>query len=431
MLDGLAMLSWRSGVISAVLAAVALPAAVAAAPVGAGAGGGRVELVSEFEFAGLDLGVEALTPARHGGWLVAGDTWSSPDAGWFALARLTASGRLDRSAFLDGRAVLRVAPGVSALRDVTALDDGGALLVGYGGWNPDDDDRDDAVIARVRADGTPDSGFGRGGVVRLRTSRRVAPFEVAEAARVLADGKILVAGSDARGAFLARLLTDGRLDARFGAGGIAHPLPRTRDLTVGDLHPAGRRRMLLVGEILRAGALRDDSDTRNFDVAAVRVDRHGRLDRSYGRGGVATIAARGERTRPDLDFLDTSRRVGRRLVIAEAADERFLHAARLRADGRTDTSFGRAGHWRGPRAGGSVEATIDARGRVWFVYARRGRTVVQRLTTDGRTDRRVGRGLSFDAHPGAEYPSSPAVTPSGRLLVPYGGAAVRIFKVHP
>ena len=418
-------------VTAASIAVMALTAFAAPAIGGRHAGTPAVQ-TARFDFAADadGQGVWAVAPAQQGGWFVGGTVMrAGDDTDYLAVARLTAAGQLDRAALQDGRGLVHVAPGGNDLWNVTALDGGGALLLGYGSFNPSDDNRDDAVIARLRADGTPDPGFGSGGVVRLRPGRRVSTFEVAAAARVLADGKILVAGDDDRGLFLARLLRDGQLDRSYGVRGIAHPLRGIRQFAVVDLFVVGGGRALIAGEALVRGT--PNRYYRNFDFAAVRVDRHGRPDRTYGRRGLVTIAGGRERSR-DMDDVDAARVVGRRLILAGRVDDRFLHVTRLRADGRLDRRFGRQGHWTGARRGDVYATSIDARGRSWFADSRHGQTVVRRVVAAGRTDRRLGmRGLTFDAVRGGDFPRGAQVTPAGRLLIAYEGRHVRVVLVDP
>ncbi|HET8755335.1 MAG TPA: hypothetical protein VFM58_04965 [Solirubrobacteraceae bacterium] len=422
------------GRVTAALTVATVLVALAGLAIGAGPASARAVQTSQFDFVADVQGqdVWAVVPAAHGGWLVGGDAGrAGDDADYFAVARLTAAGQLDRAALRDGRALQNVAPGGNSLFGVTAMPDGGALLMGYGGFNPDDDDRDDAVIARVRADGTPDPGFGDDGVVRLRLGRRPDAFDVAVAARVLADGKILVAGDDDRGLFVARLLPDGRLDRSYGAGGVAHPLRGIRQFLVNDLFLAGRDRALIAGSALVKGSSHDGFDERNFDIAAVRVDRRGRPDRSYGRRGLVTVPAGRERV-PDMDEVNAARLVRHRLILAGTIDDRTLHITRLRPDGRVDRRFGRRGHWTGPRQGAFFAAAVDARGRSWFSSSHRRRTVVHRVTAGGHTDRKLGRrGLTFDALRGGDFIRGAQVTPTGRLLIAYASAHVHILLVDP
>jgi uncharacterized delta-60 repeat protein len=87
------------------------------------------------------------------------------------------------------------------------------------------------MLARFEVDGDLDPGFGGGGLLRLqRPDGSVFNAEV-EQVEVLADGKILVSGTEYRSsrgstwptAFVARLDPDGSYDPAFGAGGLVVP----------------------------------------------------------------------------------------------------------------------------------------------------------------------------------------------------------------
>ena len=80
-----------------------------------------------------------------------------------------------------------------------------------------------AIVFRLNADGTPDAGYGAGGIAALTFTGQTA---YASTIRLLPDGRQLVVGSvvgasgpDGYG-YVARLSASGQLDATFGAGGI-------------------------------------------------------------------------------------------------------------------------------------------------------------------------------------------------------------------
>ncbi len=84
------------------------------------------------------------------------------------------------------------------------------------------------MLARYSRDGVLDGRFGRGGAV----FRKIRESSVANALAVPSRGGILVAGSDSyacggagecKGLLLARFRVGGRLDGRFGVGGIVSP----------------------------------------------------------------------------------------------------------------------------------------------------------------------------------------------------------------
>ena len=371
--------------------------------------------------------IPVLAPAPRGGWFVGATLRGTTEPfDYYALARLKQNGSLDQSALQDGRAL----PGVSGnVRGVTGLEDGGALLLGVGGTGSED-----AMIVRVRADGTPDPSFGKDGVVLLQLARRRNDYAQAIAARVLASGKILVAGGDDRGAFVARLLPTGALDPDFGTDGIAHPMRGVRDFFATDLFLVGRGRSVIVGEAVTKGASVDGYDDRNFDFAAARVDRRGRPDHTFGRKGLVTVPVGRETSTPDYDFVEAAGWVQRRLVLAGTTGERNVaRVTRLRPNGKVDRRYGRAGWWRGHRMGDFYAATVDVRGRAWFAREKGSRTAVRRVTPAGRTDLRVGRRGVLIFNPlGRGTVRDAEVTQHGRLLIAYESyPGVRTVLVKP
>ena len=94
--------------------------------------------------------------------------------------------------------------------------DGRVLAAGYRNQGS----RSDLLLLGLQADGSPDPAFGKDGWVDFDGGRD----DVAYAVALLADGRILVAGSsqnatDADGLVL-RVFPDGRADPEFGAAGV-------------------------------------------------------------------------------------------------------------------------------------------------------------------------------------------------------------------
>ncbi|HWG99573.1 MAG TPA: delta-60 repeat domain-containing protein, partial [Pilimelia sp.] len=112
---------------------------------------------------------------------------------------------------------------VGGARSVALAPDGTTLVAGSA--SPWFAGPDDTALARYRADGTLDPGFGRGGVVVTDLSR-VGDWDGAAAVALDADGRILVlawarsANAFPRTLALARFLPAGGPDAGFGHGGV-------------------------------------------------------------------------------------------------------------------------------------------------------------------------------------------------------------------
>jgi uncharacterized delta-60 repeat protein len=140
---------------------------------------------------------------------------SDPD---FGIVRYNANGNLDAGFGLGG--IVRTDFGLGnweEATDVTVQGDGRILVTGRvrvaGAFN--------LALARFNADGTPDPAFGTAGLATTAVSTQA---DVAKALAIQSDGKIIVVGQAANlsanpDMVIARYLTDGSLDAAFGAAG--------------------------------------------------------------------------------------------------------------------------------------------------------------------------------------------------------------------
>jgi uncharacterized delta-60 repeat protein len=140
---------------------------------------------------------------------------------------------------------------------------------------------DDLALVRYLPNGLLDPGFGQGGKVLVDAG------SIQESIRALAldrQGRIVAAGrtsGEKRGDFvLARFVSDGSLDRKFGAS--------RRGLTITDLGTAeeGLSAVSVApdGTIVAGGIVAPEP---HGDLAVVRYDTTGTFDRSFGRDGVA------------------------------------------------------------------------------------------------------------------------------------------------
>jgi uncharacterized delta-60 repeat protein len=261
---------------------------------------------------------------HHDRILVAGYTIrDDPD---LALARFTPAGRLDPSFDGDGKLVLDLG-GSDYAFDVAIADGGGIVVVGERSAA-----EDRVAVVRLRPNGRLDPTFGGDGVVLTSFGRR---FQSANGVALMADGRIVIAGSISNGSTgrsaLARYRTDGRLDRAFGDDGR---------VTL-DLSPSGERfddlAVLPGGAIVAAGSAEHGLIPR-FSVAKVRAD--GTLDDGFGRTGVGyRLVDVG--FGPDVAHALTIQPDGGIVVVGSVAgDPRGGWAiARLRAAGRLDPAF--------------------------------------------------------------------------------------------
>ena len=150
-----------------------------------------------------------------------------------AVARLNPDGQLDGSFGTGGRAIVTFPVGLfsqATAYSVAAQPDGkvvlaggaavdGSITVRGGGVPPSWSTRTDPVAVRLAADGQLDTTFGSGG--RVLVTRAGATFGPDfDAARVLADGRVVLAATDFSVPSLAvRLTADGQFDPTYGTGG--------------------------------------------------------------------------------------------------------------------------------------------------------------------------------------------------------------------
>jgi uncharacterized delta-60 repeat protein len=244
----------------------------------------------------------------------------SDDRARFAVVRYRADGSLDPS--FGGNGIVRtdLTPGDDVAYDLAIQPDGRIAVVGSARtWPPS------FAVVRYRVDGRRDRTFGDRGVV-------ITPFRwaVARAVALQPDGRIVVAGYHSSGLALMRYLPRGRLDPTFGRDGrVGGVVPSISGLAVA-IQPDGR--------ILAAG------DWDIFAVGLARFTAAGRLDPTFGRGGVArTRVGAGEQALSSL--LLTPR--GKIVTTggagphepADEVDSRFI-ALRWRRNGALDPTWG-------------------------------------------------------------------------------------------
>lgn len=180
----------------------------------------------------------------------------------------------------DGRVLVNVPSDIDIAATVLQQHDG-KLVVGRFNRATDDD----FSVLRFKADGSPDASFDGDG----RSSLNVGGFKGATYVVLQqADGKIVAAGTAGAAADsvglnfgLARYNDDGSVDATFGAGGVViHDLGGSDEITSIVQQADGR---------LVAAGLTDGGASATPDMAFVRFNTDGSLDRSFGENGAVII----------------------------------------------------------------------------------------------------------------------------------------------
>ena len=248
--------------------------------------------------------------------------------------------------------------------------------------------KDDGVVMRFNANGSPDSSFGGGdGVVLVESTGS----EYLNAIAVQPDGKIVVGGStnvDLNG-IVRRLNVDGSPDKGFGTDGLA------------VLDSGGEERVYGVavqpdGKIVAVG---DTSVGR--DIAAYRLTSQGKPDNTFDEDGARGIDAGGE----DTAYAVALQADGRIAVAGTTYKGNAYHplVARYDANGKPDETFGTGG-WR---------VSADE-GELYAIAAERDGNLVA-----------VGETWNGDQDDGVVYRFTPSkvdmFAPDGRVLLDLGG----------
>lgn len=305
----------------------------------------------------------------------------------------SANGLLD-AAFAGGTATFATSVSSTTVpfgaADVQA--DGMLLIatpLGQGAGTPFD-------VRRVRQDGTLDPSFGTGGVASISMG---AGGTGAYATAVQPDGKVLVCGFSDDGTgngneiAVARLLADGSaLDPSFGNAGRVFVSGTTGTDLCYDMEVGADGRILLAGSV-------QDLANSNFDTALVRLTADGRLDPTYGQGGLSRIPL-GPAGSHDFAYGLAVDGLGRAVIFGSVADGTWTGAgrtwgdvlvARIRSDGALDTTFATGGSARlsvNPLEFG-VGLALQRDGRILVSGRTLGATwdgVTWRLLADGSND---------------------------------------------
>lgn len=189
----------------------------------------------------------------------------------FAVVRLTTTGVPDPTFSGDGRLATDFG-GEDEARAVVVQGD--AMILAVGGTDHGDAD---LALARYTSAGVLDGGFGTGGKVVTHVSD---DDDVAYAALVLPDGRIVVAGKSGDDFLLARYSSTGALDTGFGSGGFA-----VADVSPGEIDAAAALVRQGDGRLIAGGAAHPAGTS---DFALVRRVAGGGADASFGSAGKVT-----------------------------------------------------------------------------------------------------------------------------------------------
>ncbi|RYD32673.1 MAG: hypothetical protein EOP85_21500, partial [Verrucomicrobiaceae bacterium] len=253
----------------AALAALAATTAAATAATGSLHSAFGVAGKATANYGGTDS-ANAVALMSNGKIVVAG-TSNALGSNDIAVLRYNANGTLDTTFSSDGGIIVDVGTSTNDnATSVAVLPDGKILVAGFtnvGGNN-------DFLLLRFNADGTPDTFFGTNGRATLGN---IGNDDRASAMALMADGRIVLAGSTDAGAAdfaVVRYNSNGTLDTTFSGDGIAFSNIGTTEFGQAvALQPDGK--------IVVAG-FSIDGGTNDFALVRYNVD--GTQDSSFGGG---------------------------------------------------------------------------------------------------------------------------------------------------
>jgi uncharacterized delta-60 repeat protein len=270
-----------------------------------------------------------------------------PCGGEQLVARFTPGGLLDSSF------------GAAGVRGVFASSEGfhpspnGSLAVGPDGRVVvGSTDEGDLVLARLNPDGSPDTGFGIGGVSKVHLSAPVDRVRVA----IQADGRIVVGAEPLSGyggdaVLVARYTAQGAPDPSFRGG---NPLITSLGSGLGGLALSGNKTLI-------AGPRCCGGEGRAVHLA--RIDENGIFDNGFGRQGESFIDDVTDRA--GVGALVVAPNGGIFVIGSGRSDRGDAFILKLRSSGALDPKFGRRGITYLRRSFLSVDgAAIDRAGRL-------------------------------------------------------------------
>ncbi|MCD9187002.1 MAG: FG-GAP-like repeat-containing protein [Pyrinomonadaceae bacterium] len=250
------------------------------------------------------------------------------------IAVSAAPGDLDPSFGSAGKVTTPVGNGRDFAQAVAVQSDGKLIVVGYA--------QNDFALVRYNPNGSLDTSFGTGGNGKVLTAIGSGTQDEAYAVAVQSDGGIIVAGFTINGGTrdfaVVRYLTNGTLDPAFGLGGkVITPVGAGDELAeAAAVQPDGK--------ILVAGST--DLTSINSKFAVVRYNTDGTLDPTFGAGGRAVLAVGDSGGLARTLALQTDGRIlvgGSSVVIVGQSGLDKFTLVRLTQNGAVDTSFGTGG----------------------------------------------------------------------------------------
>jgi uncharacterized delta-60 repeat protein len=279
------------------------------------------------------------------------------------------------------------------------------------------------TLARFTAAGAADSGFGQGGLLSLTALGSVAGGGYLAGAAALAPrpgGGVFAAGESQQAAFVAAVGPGGQLDPGFGQGGVVtQSEPRTAfsESVATGVDAAGNVYV----------AARTSSGGSYGDAAVLRYTPSGRLDRTYGEGGLAYVApgARALAVAPDGTAFTVTHETGPQPTLSKVTPA-----------GRPDPGFGENGtaFFPFPHYDYRPEGVLALAGGKLLVVGNLqvkngSRPALVRFLPDGKLDPSFGKGGADVLRPGRKRSwSAHTVAIDGKGGIVVGGSAAPLHQ---
>jgi uncharacterized delta-60 repeat protein len=325
-----------------------------------------------------------------------------PSVVWLPSPASAAPGDLDPTFGSGGIVTTDFGGGDDVLRAMAVQPDGKMVLAGWSGEH--------VAVARLNANGMPDSSFGQGGSAVIDAGPHVRPneYQFAGAAAIQPDGRIVVVGGSGSSFLALRLRSDGAIDTTFGESGFVRVSLASGWANAVVVQPSG--------SIVMAGPA-------GVEFGLVRLLPDGSLDSTFGLDGIVQTPVEGR------GVVNAMAQAGDDLVVAGAIAKRYsrtLVVARYGPDGTLVESFGDAGLAVASGCAGWSEAhaiAVDSVGHLVVAGTcgtRQERLEVTRFAADGTADTGFGTDgvVITDTKQGyQDVGYSVALDGSGRILV--------------
>lgn len=353
------------------------------------------------------------------------------------------AGALDPT-FGSGGILLGKFGGNTSAAAVAVQGDGKVLVAGSSSGI----DTSDLLVARYTAEGRPDATFGQGGQVFLHPSLGAETFASASGLALLPDGKILVAGTASSVNhpalfLLARLDADGSPDTTFGKDGIVLTSFGNGNSNFRVDASASSLALQSNGKVVVAGSATftwegrvppPSGFTLYTDFAVARYNANGSLDKTFGSGGEvltsfgATAPGHGTDQASGVALQGDGKIVVVGTAIGEApfppnSSNSQIALARYNSDGSLDPTFGSRGLVRTTvdhaKQSAAAGVALTPTGQIVVAGSAGGRFALARYTTHGKLDTTFGSGGTVStAIPGTQSSSAAGVVLSqGQIIV--------------